>query len=356
MKVLLLSGYDAASHKRWRQGLAEHLPDISFTQLALAPRFFNWRIRGSSLTFATLKTAALEAHYDLLVCTSMVDLSALRGMVPGLATIPTVLYFHENQFDYPQSEQQYKSVEPQIVTLYSAVCADKIVFNSEFNRRGFLAGVKRLLQKLPDGVDPELASSLAQKSQVLPVPLEDRLFSANQPRPGRRTGTEKPLQLVWNHRWEYDKNPELLYRALLQLMSAGRRLPEFKLHLLGQQFRHRPDVFTQLIDLLKRHNIAGELGFVESGEHYLQILQTADIVLSTADHDFQGLSVLEAVALGCVPLLPRRQVYPEMLGEAYCYPVTGQLKQDAEVLANHLADYLIQGAAAACLYLPMSHT
>lgn len=149
MKVLLLSGYDAASHKRWRQGLADHLPDISFTQLALAPRFFNWRIRGSSLTFARLKTAALKAHYDLLVCTSMVDLSALRGMVPELAAIPTILYFHENQFAYPPSAQQHKSVEPQIVTLYSAVCADKIVFNSAFNRRSFLAGARQLLQKLP---------------------------------------------------------------------------------------------------------------------------------------------------------------------------------------------------------------
>jgi glycosyltransferase involved in cell wall biosynthesis len=32
-----------------------------------------------------------------------------------------------------------------------------------------------------------------------------------------------------------------------------------------------------------------------------------------------GLSVLEAVALGCVPVLPNRQVYPELFGDEYLY-------------------------------------
>ncbi|MDO3385099.1 DUF3524 domain-containing protein [Gilvimarinus sp. SDUM040013] len=350
VKVLLLSAYDAASHKRWRQGLAAQFPDIEFTQIALAPRFFNWRIRGNSLTYATLQTSALKAHYDLLICTSMVDLSSLRGMVPSLASIPTVLYFHENQFDYPSSRQQHTSVEPQIVTLYSSVCADTVVFNSEFNRRGFLSGVGDLISKLPDGIDSKLVADIARKSRVLPVPLEDALFSrAEGP---KAQGEGQPLQIVWNHRWEYDKNPDLLYRGLVQILSGSIELPPFKMHLIGQQFRNQPAVFAAIESLLHTHGVAGEVGFIDSYDHYLDILQRSDFVLSTADHDFQGLSVLEAVALGCIPVLPRHQVYPEMVGERYCYPVTGNLEVDAKALAVYLAQQLRAKAGGDWLACP----
>ncbi|MDO6746001.1 tRNA-queuosine alpha-mannosyltransferase domain-containing protein [Gilvimarinus sp. 1_MG-2023] len=334
MRVLLLSGYDAASHKRWRQALAEYLPECEFTQLALAPRFFSWRIRGSSLTFASLKTAALDAEYDLLICTSMVDLSSLRGMVPKLAKLPTILYCHENQFDYPTNHQQHSSIEPQIVTLYSSICADRVVFNSEFNRQGFLAGAHKLLKKLPDGVDLTLVESVRAKSQVLPVPLENNLF--NQCVKSKKTALSMPAKIVWNHRWEYDKNPELLYRALQHLLSDNNPHPAFQLHLIGQQFRQKPAVFDKIKLLLESYHCLGELGYIESHKQYMNILQQSDIVLSTADHDFQGLSVLEAVALGCSPLLPRHQVYPEMLGEDFCYPVTGNLERDSQTLADQL--------------------
>ena len=98
MKTLLLSGYDAASHKRWRLELQHHLAHHQWTQLALPPRYFNWRIRGNSMSWAFSQRELLAQQYDVLIATSMVDLSALRGFIPSLAAIPTVLYFHENQF------------------------------------------------------------------------------------------------------------------------------------------------------------------------------------------------------------------------------------------------------------------
>ena len=98
MKILLLSAYDAASHQRWRQELEEFFPEHQWTQLSLPPRYFSWRVRGNSVSWAFSQRTLLTQAYDLVIVTSMVDLSSLRGFVPELARIPTLVYFHENQF------------------------------------------------------------------------------------------------------------------------------------------------------------------------------------------------------------------------------------------------------------------
>jgi hypothetical protein len=81
-----------------------------------------------------------------------VDLAALSGIVPALAPLPTLLYFHENQFDYRLSESAHASIEPEIVNLYSALATQQLVFNSDDNRRTFLSGARALLRKIPDAV------------------------------------------------------------------------------------------------------------------------------------------------------------------------------------------------------------
>jgi glycosyltransferase involved in cell wall biosynthesis len=46
---------------------------------------------------------------------------------------------------------------------------------------------------------------------------------------------------------------------------------------------------------------------------YARLLWQADIVVSTALHEFFGISVVEAAYCGCFPVLPRRLAYPEVL-------------------------------------------
>lgn len=319
MKVLLLSAYDAASHSRWRQGLVAQFEMHEWTQLFLPARYFNWRIRGNSLTWAFSEREKLSQHYDLLIVTSMVDLSSLRGFIPNLGQIPTLVYFHENQFAYPASDQQHKSVEPQMVNLYTALCADRLVFNSQFNRQSFFRGVGDLLKKLPDAVPEGVVEHLQARAECIPVPLDSTCFVESVRSPLDTESTH--FHLLWNHRWEYDKGPDKLFSALQKVFSAGRLPPQtsIKCHIVGQQFRQSPKVFEDIRQLLEQHNALGEWGYIASQCVYRDLLSSSHAVVSTALHDFQGLAVLEAVAAGCEPLVPARQAYPEWFGAEACY-------------------------------------
>ncbi|PXX89159.1 DUF3524 domain-containing protein [Marinobacter vulgaris] len=306
-RILLLSAYDAGSHRRWREQLVASQPDFQWQVLALPPRFFRWRIRGNALTW--LQEPALKASYDLLVVTSMVDLASLRGFHPHLAHTPAILYMHENQFAYPDSGRQHSSAEPRIVNLYSAVSADLVLFNSAWNRNSFLDGAYQFLDKMPDGLPDGLISSIREKSRVIPVPIEDRLFI----RTGSAVNTRCPY-LLWNHRWEYDKAPDRLLLMLDALAAAGQ---DFRISVVGEQFRNQPEAFN-LIHQRHRQRIVN-WGYLQSRADYDRLLAEADVAISTALHDFQGLSMLEAMASGCMALAPDRLAYPEYVPQAQRY-------------------------------------
>lgn len=305
MKVLLLSAYDADSHKRWRRGLLAAIPDWQWTVLTLPPRHFSWRVRGNSLSWGRGEAAdVLRQSWDLIVATSMTDLSALRGLVPKIATVPTAVYFHENQFSYPRSERAHPNINPELMNIYTALCGDLLLFNSDYNRRTLLHGAAALLRRFPDCVPAGICAEIERKSRVLPVPLEESAFARPQARPARPA-------FIWNHRWEYDKGPDILLAALRRFAQHER---PFTLHVVGQQFRRRPPEFAHIRDLLQKCDALGGWGYQANPADYRQLLRQSHAVLSTARHDFQGLAVQEAVAAGCQPLVPDCLAYPEWFG------------------------------------------
>ncbi|MCP4413169.1 MAG: DUF3524 domain-containing protein [Gammaproteobacteria bacterium] len=327
-KILLLSGYDAASHQYWRQLLENHMPEYQWTQVAMPDRHFYWRVRGNSLGFAYNYKEVLEKSYDLLITTSMVDLSSLRGFCPTLANTPTLVYFHENQFAYPVSNAKPNLVNVQLTSIYNALCADKILFNSNFNRLTFYKGAAELLKRFPDEVPKDLVEKLQPLSDVIPVPIE--LVSSDNKI--EKKSIDFPVQIVWNHRWEYDKQPDVFFNAMKQLKQEG---VSFKLHILGQSFRNQPECFTEA-----EQSLSDEIqtfGY-QDRDDYLNILSSADMVVSSSLHDFQGLSLQEGIALGCMPIAPNRVAYPEYIPEQLLYETAENPELEASNLCSKIQE------------------
>jgi glycosyltransferase involved in cell wall biosynthesis len=131
---------------------------------------------------------------------------------------------------------------------------------------------------------------------------------------------ETPV-IVWNHRWEHDKNPDQFFEALLKLEEKRH---DFHLILLGQSFQSCPKCFKTA----KQHFGKKVLhyGFAESYSQYISLLKQGDIVVSTALHEFYGIAILEAVRSGCFPVLPEKLSYPEIFDGRYLYKENGLIK------------------------------
>ncbi|MDT8410234.1 MAG: DUF3524 domain-containing protein [Wenzhouxiangellaceae bacterium] len=304
----LLSAYRAQSHAAWADWLVSTFDGFDWQRFELPGRHFAWRIRGNPLSWLDTLPDQPPA---LIVATSMVDLATIKGLHPRLAGVPCVYYFHENQFAYPQSRTQSSVIEAQMVQLYGALAADCIRFNSVYNRDSFLEGVDTLLGRLPDQLPRGVRERLEQKAGVLPVPIV--------PIPAREPGFERDRRLiVWNHRWDHDKNPDLFADVLIALAEAG---VDFRLALLGWRHRHEHPALQRL-----RRKLPGRILVDEclARTEYRALLARASIVVSTSIHEFQGLALLEAVSAGARPLVPDALCYPEMYPSAYRYPAGNQ--------------------------------
>jgi len=306
--VLVLEPYYGGSHRAFLENLVRYLP-FSFTLLTLPARKWKWRMRLAAPHFAEVLHHQ-RPPADLVLCSTFVDVATLRALAPSwVQRLPMLTYFHENQFAYPVQVNDERDFHFGLTNYTTALASDGLAFNSAYNLKTFLAGVQGLVKKAGDMAVPDVEATIRGKAAILPPGLDFSDFL------GVAAAAPKTAPvIIWNHRWEHDKNPARFFQALYQLDREG--VP-FRLVVLGQAFQRQPAVFEEARRLLAHRLL--HFGYVASRAEYIRWLHQGDLVVSTADHEFFGMAVLEAVRAGCRPLLPNRLSYPEIFPLEFLY-------------------------------------
>ena len=305
MKILLIEPYYTGSHKKWAEGYIKH-SSHHIKVLSMAGHFWKWRMHGGAVTLARMFNN-MNWKPDLILCTDMLDLTTFLSLTRAKSNnIPTVIYFHENQISYPWSPKDRDILNKRdnhygFINYASALSADKIFFNSIFHRKTFLKDLKPFLKNFPDNNELETIEEIKNKSGVLYLGLDFSNFKAKS---DQKTNTPT---ILWNHRWEYDKNPELFFAIMKKIKN---KKINFNLIIVGESFGKSPKIFDEAKIEFDKNII--KWGYQKSVKDYIDCLFRSDILPVTSNHDFFGISVMEAVYCNVWPILPNRLSYKEL--------------------------------------------
>jgi glycosyltransferase involved in cell wall biosynthesis len=314
VKICLIEPFFTGSHAAW----AEEYARFSHHQvqiLSLKGRNWKWRMHGGAVTLAQefLRTAD---HPDLLLTTDMLDLTSFLALTrKKSADLPVALYFHENQLTYPWSPTDAdpghkRDAHYAFINYTSALAADRILFNSRYHLNSFIDALPNFLRSFPDHREEQGLPALRDKCRHLSLGLDLRRLDPYRPQKPRHP--QSPPLILWNHRWEYDKNPQSFFEALFLLHQEGY---DFEVAILGESYRKAPAIFTEARQRLGKRVV--QFGYAKDFASYAHWLWRANILPVTSHHDFFGASVVQAIYCGCTPLLPRRLAYAEHLPPAF---------------------------------------
>ena len=328
LNVLALEPYLGGSHRAFLQGLRRHSRH-EVTVLGLPARKWKWRMRHAAVEFAR-RLRRRRTLPDLLLASDFLNVAEFAGLLPPpWQAVPRAVYFHENQLTYPVADESQRDYHYAFTHLTSILACRAAYFNSRFHLEEFFSAMSALLRRMPDYVPLADLARARRRSRVLPLGC-DLAPLLREPR--RRDG---PATILWTHRWEADKDPETFLRAAAHLHRDGE---EFRLILLGQHFDRARKTFEPLLRDLAPHIL--HAGYLPGRAAYRRMLSRADVVVSTARHEFFGVGVVEAAAAGCYPLLPARLAYPEILPARlhaeHLYRTPGQLLAKLRQAVRHV--------------------
>jgi glycosyltransferase involved in cell wall biosynthesis len=308
LNIALIEPYNGGSHQAWVDGLIGH-SGHHFTPFTLRATNWKWRMQAGAIRLAE-QVNQCNQTFDLFVVSDMLNLSLFKSLLKqDYAGLPVLVYFHENQWVYPTSpndrdEQRGADLHYGFMNLTTVHVAQEAWFNSSFNLNSMVSAVEKYAKRWPDSSAKKAVESLQAKSRVMPLGL--RL----NPSEIENQSGEK-LRILWNHRWDHDKNPEQFLRLLQDL--TGR--VDFELMVLGE-IKHPAEVEQQLAPWKDR---VVHFGFESDINEYWRKMRSCDVLPVTSHHDFFGESIMQAAACGVIPILPRRLAYPEVFSIAQLF-------------------------------------
>jgi len=309
LRVFLVEPWFGGSHQAWAEGLAA-TSGHEVHVLGLRDAFWRWRLRGGAVTLAEQAAVLAVEHGppDVILASSMLDLPAFLGHARRIVGDAAVcVYLHETQPARSSLTGEPLDDDAAYRNWTSMAVADHTFVNSAFHRDRLFDALPDLLDGAPDFRHSHLVERVRARTTILPVGVD----VAGLVEAERADAEDGPPLVLWNHRWDHDKAPEVFFRALRRLDHDG---VAFRLALAGANVRSDPREFAAAEERFGDQLVhVGHLGRAE----YLRLLVRSSVVASTAVHEFFGIAMVEAMAAGLVPILPRSLSYPELVPAAF---------------------------------------
>ena len=306
MNIIYIEPYYSGSHKKWIDSYKKHSKH-NIKILDLPGNKWKWRMHGGAITLAN-QFLELDYKIDIILCSDFLNLPVFKSICGSkIKNIPLIMYFHENQLSYPWSPED-KDIELKrdlhyhYINYTSSLISNFNLFNSKYHLDSYIDSLKKYLKKMPDFNNFESIEIISNKSSVLHIGCELKKFKDHKIEKNNKI----PL-LLWNHRWEFDKNPELFFRTLFKLKDEG---VDFELAIIGESFKDYPKIFDEA--KLKLSDNIVQFGYCKTFEEYAKWLWKSDILPVTSNQDFFGISIVEATYCNTYPILPKRLAYPEI--------------------------------------------
>ena len=311
LNILAVEPFYSGSHKAFLKGLKENSRH-KIIPIQLNYKGWKWRMHGDSVKLAEM-TSHIEEEIDLLLVSSMTNLPAFLALTnPRFAHTPKVMVMHENQLTQPMPEGEERDITYCYINYLSMLSADKLIFSSRFHLEDLLNELPNFLENFPDDKYFNTIDQIREKSIVMRPGLDLKVFDKQ---PDTRQNNKRPV-IVWNQRWQFDRNPAMFFKVLNRLNDIDL---EFDLILAGDSKHQKPDEFERA---WKRFgDQITHFGYVENVENYSKLLHSGDIVVSTATYEFFCVAIMEAIYCGCHPLVPNRLHYPELIPDSLHKPL-----------------------------------
>lgn len=303
MHILYGETHYQGAHRDWIDGFRARSKH-DFTLLTMAGGDWRWRLHGGAVHLAHEFLHQKMPPVDLILLNAMVNAPLfLASIRPHLSATPLAVYFQENQLTYPSPpDEPFLWQNGASINVMSAYVADYVFFNGDYLQHDFLSSLAEFVDARGD-YPVDIVERIRGRVGVLRrgIDLINRFGQAES-----RTPPQAPLTVLWSHRWAAEKGVAEFAEAVLQLHAED--LP-FNVILAGNPWDHVPLKNKLLHTLGDRVLLHGLL----RGDEYVQALRQSDICVIASLNEPLGVSLIEAMYMGCFPVLPNRGSFPYIL-------------------------------------------